>query len=69
MLEGVFGGRLEGPTSINSPLSARSTLFPTRRSVRFGEASARASFIKEGSEEKVLWDVISYTSIAPAAPR
>jgi hypothetical protein len=32
---------------------------PARRRVRFGEARARASFMKEESEVKVLWEVMS----------
>jgi hypothetical protein len=52
-LLGVLDGKEEGPTSIRVPLSARSSLFPARRSVRFGDARARASFRKEESEEKV----------------
>jgi hypothetical protein len=52
-LDGVAGGREEGPVSINVPLSAKSSLFPTRIHVRFGEARARASFMKEGRAVKV----------------
>jgi hypothetical protein len=58
-LLGVAGGRDEEPVSISVPLSARSSLLPARRSVRFGEARARASFKKEERGVKVLWDVIS----------
>jgi hypothetical protein len=68
-LLGVAGGKEEEATSIRVPLSARSTLLPARRSVRFGEARARASLRKEEREAKVWWEVMSYTSIAPAAPR
>ncbi len=59
MLDGVLGGKLEGPVSISSPLSARSSLLPTRRRVRLGDAKARASFMNEGREVKVLWEVMS----------
>jgi len=52
-LLGVPGGREEEPTSMRVPLSARSALLPARRSVRFGDARARASFRKEEREEKV----------------
>jgi hypothetical protein len=58
-LLGVAGGREEEPTSIKVPLSARSTLLPARRRVRFGEARARASLRKEESEVKVWWEVMS----------
>lgn len=57
-LEGVAGGK-EEEVSINVPLSARSTLLPTSIKVRFGEASARASLMKEGREVNVLWEVMS----------
>lgn len=66
-LEGVPPGR---ELSINDPeLFARSALFPTSKTVRFGEARARASFMKLGRPANVPWDVISYTNTAPAAPR
>jgi hypothetical protein len=64
-LDGVVGG---ADVSTSVPLSAKSTLFPTSMSVRFGDARARASFTNEGNEAKVGWDVISYTRTAPAAP-
>jgi hypothetical protein len=52
MLEGVAGGREE--VSINAEFSfAKSSLLPTRRRVRFGDASARASFMKVGRSVKV----------------
>jgi len=57
-LLGVAGGKEEA-TSISVPLSARSTLLPARRSVRFGEARARASLRNEEREAKVWWDVMS----------
>lgn len=63
--EAVVGG---ADVSMRLP-SARSSLFPTRRSVRFGLARARASARNGGSWLKVLWFVRSYTNIAPAAPR
>jgi hypothetical protein len=71
MLDGVPDGNDEGwiSASIKFPVSAKSSLFPTNMQVRFGEANARASFIKEGRAVKVLCAVISYTRIAPAAPR
>ena len=50
-LDGVVGGTDD--VSINVPLSARSTLLPTSMRVRFGDARARASFIKEGREANV----------------
>ncbi len=53
-LLGVADGSDEGPVSIRVPLSARSSLLPARRSVRFGDARARASFKKEEREVKVL---------------
>ena len=57
MLEGVVGGK---DASISVLFwSARSSLLPTRRRVRFGDARARASFMKEGRLVKVLWDVRS----------
>jgi len=56
-LEGVPVGR---ELSIRDPeLLARSALFPTSRTVRLGEARARASFMKEGRPVNVLCDVIS----------
>jgi len=56
-LDEVVGGK---ELSIKEPLLfAKSALFPTRRTVRFGEARARASFMKVGRPVKVLWDVIS----------
>jgi hypothetical protein len=58
-LLGVAGGKEEEATSISVPLSARSTLLPARRSVRFGEARARASLRNEEREAKVWWDVMS----------
>lgn len=58
-LDGVLGGNDDGPVSISIPLSAKSSLFPARSIVRFGEASARASFMKEARAVKVLWEVIS----------
>ncbi len=58
-LLGVPGGREEEPTSIRVPLSARSALLPARRSVRFGDARARASFRKEEREENVWCEVRS----------
>lgn len=65
-LEGVGGGK---EVSIREFSFARSALLPTRRTVRLGEARARASFRKVERPVKVLWDVISYTRRAPAAPR
>lgn len=61
MLEGVPGGKELGPVSVSIrfPVSAKSTLFPTNMHVRFGLASARASFTKDGRAVNVLWDVIS----------
>jgi hypothetical protein len=57
MLDGVAGGR---EVSIKVPLPfARSALLPTRRTVRFGDARARASFMKVGRPVKVLWEVMS----------
>lgn len=55
-LEGVAGGK---EASTREFSFARSALFPTRRTVRFGEARARASLMKVGRPVKVLWDVIS----------
>lgn len=55
-LEGVVGGK---EASIKEFSFARSALLPTRRRVRFGEARARASFMKVGRLVKVLWDVMS----------
>jgi hypothetical protein len=56
-LEGVVGG-IEA--SIREPLSlARSALLPTRRTVRFGDASARASLRNAGRFLKVECDVRS----------
>ena len=54
-LLGVGGGRL---VSMSESV-ARSSLFPTNKSERFGDASARASFRNGCSAEKVLCDVIS----------
>lgn len=52
MLEGVAGGR---EVSIKELFSfARSALLPTSRTVRFGDARARASFMKVGRPVKVL---------------
>ena len=53
------GGKLDGPVSIKVPVSARSTLFPTSMHVRFGEARARASFMKEGRVVNVLCEEMS----------
>lgn len=55
MLLGVGGGRL---VSTSASL-ARSSLLPTSRRVRFGEARARASFRKGWRPPKVLCDVTS----------
>jgi len=58
-LEGVFGGK-DVETSIKGSFPfARSALLPTRRTVRFGDARARASFRKVGSWAKVGWEVMS----------
>ncbi len=54
-LLGVGGGRL---VSMSESV-ARSSLFPTNKSERFGDASARASLRNGCSAEKVLCDVIS----------
>ena len=57
ILEGVPVG---SELSIKDPeLLAKSALFPTRSTVRLGEASARASFMKVGRPVNVLCDVIS----------
>jgi hypothetical protein len=57
ILEGVAGGK---EVSIKELFSfARSALLPTRRQVRFGDARARASFMKAGRPVKVLWEVMS----------
>ena len=57
MLDGVAGGN---EVSIKELLSfARSALLPTRRTVRLGDAKARASFIKLDKPLKVSWEVIS----------
>lgn len=56
MLDGVVGGT---EVSIRFAFSQASTLLPTNKSVRSGEARARASFMKEGREVKVLWEVMS----------
>ena len=50
------GGR---EASMRDPLSARSALFPTKSTVRFGDAKARASLMKAGSCVKVGWEVMS----------
>jgi hypothetical protein len=55
-LEDVAGGK---EVSIKLFSFARSALLPTRRTVRFGDARARASFRNVGRPVKVLWDVIS----------
>jgi hypothetical protein len=55
-LEGVAGGK---EVSIREFSFARSALLPTRRTVRFGEARARASLMKVGRPVKVLCDVRS----------
>jgi hypothetical protein len=56
-LEGVVGGI---DASIREPLPlARSALLPTRRTVRFGDASARASLRNAGRFLKVAWEVRS----------
>ena len=56
-LEGVAGGK---EVSIKELLSfARSALLPTSSTVRFGDARARASFMKVGRPVKLLWDVMS----------
>ncbi len=47
---------------------AKSDLLPARRSVRFGEARARASLRKVGSALNESCDERSYTKMAPAAP-
>ena len=66
-LEGVVGGM---EASIKEPLPlARSALLPTRSTVRFGDARARASLRNAGRFLKVAWEVRSYTRRAPAAPR
>lgn len=54
-LLGVGGGKLVS-TSCSDP---RSDLFPTRTRLRFGEASARASFRKGCSDRNELCDVMS----------
>lgn len=56
MLEGVAGGR-EVSTRVFS--FARSALLPTRMTVRFGEARARASLMKVGRAVKVGCEVKS----------
>jgi hypothetical protein len=56
-LDGVGGGR---ETSINDCVPfAKSALLPTRRTVRFGDARARASFRKVGKDFRLAWEVIS----------
>lgn len=58
---GVPGGEFEGVE--------RSDLLPTRRTVRFSDARARASLRNVGREVKVWRRVMSYIRRAPAAPR
>lgn len=58
---GVSGGELEGVD--------KSALFPTKRAMRLGEASALASDKNVGKVSKVACRVISYIIRAPAAPR
>jgi hypothetical protein len=56
-LDGVVGGM---EASIKEPLPlARSALLPTRRTVRFGEARARASLRNPERFLNVAWDVRS----------
>jgi hypothetical protein len=56
-LEEVGGGR---EVSINDCVPfARSALFPTSSSVKFGDARARASFKKVGRDVNVGYDVMS----------
>jgi len=50
----VLSSRNKGPVSIEVPLSARLSLLPAKRRVKFGEARARASFIKKRREVKIL---------------
>lgn len=64
-LLGVAGGML---LSTGGSV-ARSSLFPTSITLRFGEANARASFRNGCKPRKEPWDEMSYTRMAPAAPR
>jgi hypothetical protein len=48
VLDGVGGGRISSGKSV----SARSALFPASRTVRFGDARARASIRKVGRAAK-----------------
>jgi hypothetical protein len=57
MLEGVAGG-IEASIKDGAPF-AKSALLPTSRSVKFGDARARASFMKVGREANVEWEVMS----------
>ena len=54
---------------VGKDAEVRSNLLPARRSVRFGEASARASLRKVGRALNEACDATSYTKSAPAAPR
>jgi hypothetical protein len=54
-LLGVAGGRL---VSTNES-DARSSLFPTSITLKFGDASARASLRNGCRPQKELWDVMS----------
>lgn len=52
VLDGVNGGRVASSGRSDVVASARSALFPARRTVKFGEDSARASMRKVGSAAK-----------------
>lgn len=56
ILDGVVGGT---EVSMRFAFSQASTLFPTSSRVRSGDARARASFMKEGREVNVEWEVMS----------
>lgn len=69
VLVGVGGGSFKlFMVSSLFPL-LRSSLFPARITVNCGDANALASVRNVGSELKEVCDAMSYTRMAPAAPR